>query len=44
MELGLVYKGVEKQLGYHVWPKIAAQHGLNGLVHYRDAISNYQIL
>ena len=40
MELGLVNRGVEKQLGYHVWPKTAAQHGPNGLEHCRDAISN----
>lgn len=39
-QLSLMNRGVEYQLGYRVWPKTTAQHVLNGLEHYRDAISN----
>jgi len=38
--LGLKNKVVEAQPGCRVWPKTAAQHRLNVLGHYRDAISN----
>ncbi|KAL4084324.1 hypothetical protein QTP88_028148 [Uroleucon formosanum] len=43
LKMGRTIKSLgTSELGYQVWPKTAAQHGLNG--HYRDAISNYQTL